>query len=724
MGSVKKQKKHNKFFVVFWALVLIAFFSVSAVGLYLFYSVYSFANGEIAINLDEYKQNQNQTSFIYAYDDNGNVVELARLHGEEDRVWLDIDDMPQCLLKACVSLEDKRFYSHRGVDWVRVVRCITSLNFNQGGSTLTQQLIKNLTQNKDVTIVRKYKEINQALNLEKTYDKSVILEAYLNTLYLGNGCYGVKTAAEKYFGKEVKELNLTECACLLSITNAPTAYNPLINPEANWERVMYCLDSMLEQGAINQAEYEEAKNYKLVFKEGSSSKSKKQEDEVIQSFYVDYVIQSVINDLMDEYGLSKQQATDKIYYGGLKIYSAIDLKVQKVLEDIYVNRIAFPTGTANKDGALTQSAMTVMDYTGRVCGIIGAAGPKKGNRCLNRAANSYRQPGSTIKPLSVYAPLIEANKITFSSKTLDKAIAVNGELWPHNVDGKLGSGSNVTTQYAVEVSLNTVPARLLKETPGYGVDQSFEFLRDKFKITSLDENEDRNLAPLATGALHKGVTTVEMAAAYATFGNGGVYYKPYCYYKITNAQSTNIILEHDDPGEQIISEATANVMRSILETVPTSSYGVTGSNLSRFPLYCKTGTTTDDKDRWFCAGTPYFVAACWYGYDIPEKLHTTINPTGKIILTVLNRILAGLDDKEFIDGGGVVTEKYCKVTGKLAGSGCYSTAYGVYKLDNVPETCTYCAGHRASSSSGGDTGDGGDTGGNIGIADVIGNLFG
>ncbi|MDY5947653.1 MAG: transglycosylase domain-containing protein [Oscillospiraceae bacterium] len=690
-----KKKKPSKAAVVLFGFLSTCVLTVLVVVSYVLINVVLYVNGDIVVNLDEYKANQNQTSFIYAYDKSGNTVEIARLHGEEDRVWVDLDDMSPYIKDAVIALEDTRFEKHHGVDWIRTIGVIVKpQNLGQGGSTITQQLIKNLTNNKEVTVVRKFYEILSALNLEENYDKDTILEAYLNTLYLGSGCYGVKTASEKYFGKDISELNAAECAVLVSITKAPTKYNPLINPDKNRERQVYCLDEMKENGALTEEEYNQAINYKLIFTNSEDyvpkvdeTQVKKENEEQINSFYVDYVRQCVQNDLMEEYGYSKQQAKDKILYGGLKIYAAVDLDIQETLEDVYVNRKSFPD-LKSKDGEPVQSAMTIMDYQGRVVAIVGEAGEKSGKLGLNRAANSYRQPGSTIKPLATYAPAIEMNIYNYSSKVKDYAIPINGKLWPHNVDKTLGSGNNVTIEYAIQKSLNTVPARIINYD--VGIDNSFEFIRDRFHLSKLDEKEDRTLSPLATGALTNGTTTVEMAAAYATFGNGGLYYKPYSYYKVTNSQGTQILLNNEQPkSERAISEETSDIMCELLQTVDTSYYG-TASNVRKFQIMAKTGTTSSDKDRWFCAGTPYYVAAVWVGFDKPESLGVSVNPGGKIFMTVFDKIHKGLEEKEFPKSSGTVQKRYCRVTGKLAGSSCYSTGMGWYKITSMPSVCTSC----------------------------------
>lgn len=703
----KSPKNLTKKAYILWGILATCVLTVLVVVTTVLVSAIVYVKGDLVVNLDEYKANQNQTSFVYAYDKSGATVELARLHGEEDRVWVDLDDMSPYLKEAFIALEDTRFMKHHGVDWIRTFGVILKpSNIGQGGSTITQQLIKNITNNKEVTIVRKYREILMALNLEENYNKDVILEAYLNTLYLGSGCYGVKTASEKYFGKDVSELDAAECACLAVITKAPTKYNPLLNPEENLKRRNHCLKLMYDEGkgCLNEEEYNAATTENLIFTNSpdyvpsdkiKDTKTANEEEKVINSFYVDYVIQAVRDDLMEKYGYSKQQATNQIYYGGLKIYTAVDLDVQATLEDVYVNRKSFPDMVSKKDGSKVQSAMTIMDYQGRIVAMVGQAGAKTQNRGLNRAANSYRQPGSTIKPLATYAPAIDMNIYNYSSMIKDYAIAVNGSLWPHNVDKSLGSGNNVTVKYAIQKSLNTVPARIINYD--VGIDNSFNFLRDNFHLSRLDEKEDRTLSPLATGALTNGTTTVEMAAAYATFGNGGLYYKPYAYYKVTNSSGSEIVLSNENPASQrAISEETSDIMCELLQTVDTSYYG-TASNVRKFQIMAKTGTTSSDKDRWFCAGTPYYVAAVWVGFDSPETLNASVNPGGKIFFRVFDDIHKGLDAKQFPKSSGTVEKSFCSRTGKLASSNCGSTQKGWYKITSLPAVCTSCSSSSSSS---------------------------
>lgn len=695
----KNHKKINKSLLAVLAVLFTGFLTCVIIGSYVLFDVIRTVNGDRLIDLEFYKQNQDQTTIIYANDAENNPVELARLHGAQNRVWVSKDNMSEWMGKAFVSLEDKRFEKHDGVDWVRTILGVAKSKFKQGGSTITQQLIKNLTGENGRTVNRKYNEILSALNLEKYYDKDVILEAYLNTVYLSHGCYGVKTAAETYFGKDVSELNLAECASLAAITQSPGEYDPLWNPDNNKKRQEYCLRSMLEQKVITQEQYDEAVAYELIFtnsekyveKEDNSDKDTAVDNE-IQSYYVDYVISSVIKDLKAA-GYSHYEATKMIYSGGLRIYSAVDTKVQDILEDVYVHRTNFPSERVSSVEDQAQSAMTIMDYSGRVVAIVGGAGEKTENRSNNRAVSAARQPGSSIKPLSVYAPGIEENYITWSSKIKNYGITWKGKIWPTNYGGDPGSpNSFLTVQYALAISYNTVPAQLLMMM---GFKTSYSYLTEKFHISTLNPDIDSQApSAMATGGTNGGITTLEMAAAYATFGNGGKYYKPYCYYKVTDSTGENVILQNNPEGEQIISPESAYVMNELMRTVVTSSYG-TGRNygVKGFTTYMKTGTTTDNFDKWCCAGTPYYVAAVWFGYDYNKEIKASGNPAGLIYKTVMDRVHKGLAVKSFEQYTDQVVQKaYCTSSGLLAGSGCTSKAMGWYKLSNLPGVCASCNG--------------------------------
>lgn len=687
-------------FVLVVAVVFIVCFSVIAI-----YG-YSFVHGDPVFNLTEEKYSQNQTSFIYGYDSDGNQVELTRLHGEENRIWVDLDDMSPHLKDAFIAIEDQRFEKHHGVDWIRTIGVIVKpSNSGQGGSTITQQLIKNLTDEKDVTIVRKFNEILSALNLERNYSKDEIIEAYLNTIYLSEGCYGVKTAAETYFGKDVSDLNIAECASITAITQFPGKYDPLRKPENNRQRQLRILEEMLSQGFITQEEYDEAVAYEMVFTNSenyqgsqvSDSESGSNENK-IDSYYVDYVVKTVLEDLQ-KMGYTERKAKSLLYGGGLKIYTAVDFDVQNALEDVYENYKRMPDETV-------QGAMVVMNYEGRVLGLVGGTGEYSGSLELNRAFQSYRQPGSSIKPLSVYGPAFEKSlnddsvDIYWSTLIDDRPLKeVNGKMWPTNEGGGY-SGAKTTIQKGIANSLNTISARTLDMI---GVDYAYDYITNRFHISSLSA-ADCDYAPLATGSLTEGVSVLEMTAAYAAFGNGGAYYQPYCYYKIEDSQG-NVLIETDAAStkEQALTESTGWLMNKILQTVMTSGTG-RSYKISGVECFGKTGTTTDSKDRWFVGGTPEYVAAVWYGYDMPKEIvyRLSSNPAGTIWETAMNEIydVKGKNVTEFPEYDGIVQKSYDSSNGLLTNYSSGNT--GWYDVNNLPGYSTRSRSSSSSSSSSSD----------------------
>ena len=687
-------------FVLVVAVVFIVCFSVIAI-----YG-YSFVHGDPVFNLTEEKYSQNQTSFIYGYDSDGNQVELTRLHGEENRIWVNLDDMSPHLKDAFIAIEDQRFEKHHGVDWIRTIGVIVKpSNSGQGGSTITQQLIKNLTDEKDVTIVRKFNEILSALNLERNYSKDEIIEAYLNTIYLSEGCYGVKTAAETYFGKDVSDLNIAECASIAAITQFPGKYDPLRKPENNRQRQLRILEEMLSQGFITQEEYDEAVAYEMVFTNSenyqgsqvSDSESGSNENK-IDSYYVDYVVKTVLEDLQ-KMGYTERKAKSLLYGGGLKIYTAVDFDVQNALEDVYENYKRMPDETV-------QGAMVVMNYEGRVLGLVGGTGEYSGSLELNRAFQSYRQPGSSIKPLSVYGPAFEKSlnddsvDIYWSTLIDDRPLKeVDGKMWPTNEGGGY-SGAKTTIQKGIANSLNTISARTLDMI---GVDYAYDYITNRFHISSLSA-ADCDYAPLATGSLTEGVSVLEMTAAYAAFGNGGAYYQPYCYYKIEDSQG-NVLIETDAAStkEQALTESTGWLMNKILQTVMTSGTG-RSYKISGVECFGKTGTTTDSKDRWFVGGTPEYVAAVWYGYDMPKEIvyRLSSNPAGTIWETVMNEIydVKGKNVTEFPEYDGIVQKSYDSSNGLLTNYSSGNT--GWYDVNNLPGYSTRSRSSSRSSSSSSD----------------------
>ena len=445
----KKSKGHPKLYVAFLTLFCIfvaGMLTVIIIGNSVASYMDSHVNGELAINLEDYKDSQNQTSIMYGYNDAGKAIELARLHGTENRIWVDFDEMPENLIQAYVCLEDRKFFTHPGVDWIRTIAVMIKPEFaGQGASTITQQLIKNLTDDDQTTYNRKFNEIIRALNLEKNYSKKDIIEAYLNTVSLGAGCYGVKTAAETYFGKEVSELNLLECCALAGITKAPYTNNPYVNKDGNFQkRIDRCLYAMWEEGKISEKTYNKYLGKSPKVKPRGSVSTDSEEKTDILSWYEEYVIDQVIADLQKEYEYDYQEASRMIYYGGLRIYAAVDIDMQKTLEDMYRNRTGFPSSRYDSRGQLPQSSMTIMDYQGRIVALVGGTGKKTANNVYNRAVDhrAKRQPGSSIKPLSVYAPAVDLGIVSANSPIIEKALEGynNGKDWPQNFNGDHGSG--------------------------------------------------------------------------------------------------------------------------------------------------------------------------------------------------------------------------------------------------------------------------------------------
>ena len=702
-GGSGEKKVGNTILKILLGIIIV----VAVVGIIcssvLFVYGYSIVHGDVVFNLDDEASSQNQTSFIYGYDDNNEPVEITRLHGEENRIWLDIDDMTPYLSKAFIATEDERFEKHHGVDWIRTIGVLVKpTNSGQGGSTITQQLIKNLTDENDVTFVRKFNEILSALNLEKHYSKDQNMEAYLNTIYLSHGCYGVKTAAETYFGKDVKDLNIAECATLAGITQFPTKYDPLLNPENNKKKQEYILGKMKSNNFITEEEYEEAKNYKLVFTNSpdyqgsqvSDNGNDSDDSSSINSYYTDYVIDEVIEDLQNA-GYSAKKARSLIYGGGLKIYSAVDFTVQNAIEDVYENYRKMPDETV-------QGACVIMDYKGRVLGMVGGTGKKEANRTLNRAWQSTRQPGSTIKPLSVYGPALEKSlqdddvDIYWSTPTKDAPLMnIDGKPWPTN-EGGTYSNRTVTVQYGLANSLNTISARTLDKI---GTTYSYDFFKNKFHISTLTP-QDCDLAPMATGALTYGVTVLEMTAAYQAFGNGGYYYEPYGYYKIEDSKGNVIIEKTPEKDKEVaLSENTSWVMNRLLNTVMTQG---TGRYYALNGIECigKTGTTTESYDRWFMGGTPEYIGGIWYGYDENKEVVYSLsyNPAGTLWNSVMKQIYEKKSNpvKEFTLSDGVVRREYSSNGGLYSGSG----NWGWFDVNNLPRQTDYHDyGNKTTSSS-------------------------
>lgn len=646
------------------------------------------------------------TSTMYYTDENGVDQPYLTLDSDENRVWVSYDELPEDLVNALIAIEDKRFRQHNGVDWIRTGKGVLNMFTGgsiQGGSTITQQLVKNSTGNNQVTVKRKITEIFQALELEKTHSKEWILEWYMNLIYLGERSYGVGAASYAYFAKDVRELSLAECASLVGITNNPSRYDPYLNKDAevtndaaNRKRAKLVLWNMFDQGMIDEATYDAACQDvdDLVFvmgsPEGGSVKT-------VYNWYQDQVIKDVVNDLMNELGWSSQVANNKVYYGGLSIYTNVDTRIQGIVEEIFADQENLPY--VSNSGQPMQAGMVIIDAQGRVVAVGGGIGEKNKNRAWSRASDSKRPSGSSIKPLSVYGPALEMGLITPNTIVDDVPYQEMGDSpWPVNAVGYY-KGLD-TVRNAVINSHNTSAVRVLGDmvTP----EASYEFLENKFHITSLVREKwinnrkfsDMDLAPLALGGLTNGVSVYEMAAAYATFPAMGKYVPPKTYSKVVDADG-KVLLDTTGAGEYVLKESTAYYMNSMLRDVVTSGTGRDAA-FSGMTIAGKTGTTTSQKDLWFIGYTPYYTGAVWVGYDRQEKLPNG-HPQNKLWKQVMARVHEGLPNKEFPQPSDaqVVTASYCLDSGMKPGPLCEQdargsrVATGVFMNGDQPtQTCT------------------------------------
>lgn len=640
----------------------------------------------------------NMTSIIYVKDKNGKWQEYQRLHGNENRIWVPIENVPQNLIDAFVSIEDERFYTHTGVDWKRTTGAFLNsipgvelYSTRQGGSTITQQLIKNLTDDKEKSATRKLREITRALSIEKMLSKDEILEAYLNTISLGSDICGVQVASNYYFNKDVSELSLVECAALAAITKNPSLYNPDRYPEKNKERRLNVLKKMLELGKITMQEYGDNYDKDIVI-----DKSQESNFEIpINNYFVDTLIDQLIEEFADKYKCSTETASSMLYNGGYKIYSSLNTDVQDIMEDVYgnVNKYFSQRSKLNKSKHV-ESAMTIMDYSGHIVGLVGGTGKKTINRGIN-FATSPRQPGSTMKPLGVYSQLIDKGTINYSSIYTDTPLDNyygNGKKGPKEWYGYYAG--KMTVKDALEHSVNTIPCWLLRDQ--LGIDTSFNFLREKYHLTYLNK-EDKNLSSLALGGCSRGITTVQSAAAYAVFGNGGKYHQPKTYYKVVKAGNNETILKDDSSGTQIIKSTSATVMNRLLQNVVYGRRG-TGTSIagfSKMKAYAKTGTTSEQNDLWMVAGSPYYIGSVWFGFDKKEYVNNS-NSAANIWKDVMTKVHKDLEEKDFEYDEEVVEEFYCPYTGYLSGAGCQRVK-GYYVPGYVPTA--KCNGQHSSAKT-------------------------
>ena len=694
-------------------IFLVAVISVTIVGSAFTVYIVNLMEGTTEITLDNVSSSY--TTYIYAQNSAGERVVYDILTNEgEKRIWRSLENIPRMVQDAFVYSEDERFYRHDGVDFQGILSALkdTITGFKRGGSTITQQTIKNLTGDKDVDgyagIARKLRELYRAVQLEKHYTKDDILETYINLVPLNNNIYGVQAAANYYYNKDVNELTLAEAVSIAAITRSPYFNDPITHPENNRERFKIILDLMLENGAISTVEYDQALNEELHLV-GSMVYNSSEEDSVdvssvsaydnfnsVSSYYLDAVINQCCDIFMEKYGITWNEAYDKLRSGGYEIDTCVDLDIQKELEKKYLDYHTLFDDDGDEE---LQSAFICMDYQGRVLGVVGGVGEKESPLGLNRATQSTRQPGSAIKPIASYSLAVDKDIITWSSQFLDAPLLFedssmeNGYgVWPKNY-----STSNTRTGWTYEYnftfqclqrSLNTTAAQIVEMlTPS----ACFEQLYYKLHINTLalyqDGSTDVARSPMSVGALTNGVTLKDITTAYQIFGNGGQYHESTFVSRILDSTG-EVVYSQSYIGETVISEASAYVMNRMMETVVSSSRGTgRAARLDGVELIAKTGTTNDWKDIWFVGCTPEYVTGLWVGYDTPKDIGTSLS-SATIWKNVFGDIAEAEELKTFKPSNSVVQRQYCTETGLIAGPNCSSTSTGFYKRTNIPGICS------------------------------------
>ena len=697
-GSKHKEKKKSKFsskhpkLVMIIKLFVVSFLLLCVIGAGIIAGMFfGLFGNEFEISKEELKIGAANSVIL---DKSGTVI--ANLSGDEKRKVITLEDMADYLPKAYVAIEDERFYSHSGVDFKRTGGAILKKligNGTFGGSTITQQLVKNITKEDETQgmegIMRKVKEWAKAFQVERMISKEQILELYLNILYVGGegNLHGVELGSEYYFNKSAKDLDLAECAFLAGINSSPNYYNPYkLYSEKDTEeerdkriksKILTVLDKMKELKFIeNQEEYDAAvarANEGLTFTKGVANTGS------IYSYHTDAVIDQVIRQVMEEKSISRELAENYVYSSGLKIYSTVDAGIQARLEEEYMKSkyvITSPSGNQT-----SQSGMAIVDYrTGQVVGVAGGLGEKTTASGWNRATQMVKQTGSSMKPLACIAPGLEEKVITASTVYDDAATDFGGGYKPHNYNRFMGL---VNIRSFIETSQNIPALKILRElTPA----KSIEYLQ-KMGITSLDSKKDDVLS-LAIGGMTDGVSPLEMAVAYGTIANGGVCISPTFYTKVEDSKG-NVVLTPNQTQTRAISSQNAYITTSIVQEPVNGGSGTARyCKVQGIDTAAKTGTTDEDYDRWLCGFTPYYSAACWYGYDNNEEVkYNGGNPAGLIWAAVMKDIHAELPNANFIRPDGIVEQTVCRTTGCLATAGCSNIYTEIFTADNLPEKC-------------------------------------
>lgn len=649
------------------------------------------------------------TTRLYADNGVGETVELAsdRLSGHENALYCPLNEMSEHVINAFIAIEDKRFYEHGGVDWYRTLSAVTAFlrggRADFGGSTITQQLVKNLTGDHEKSVRRKVTELLRAVDLEKRLSKQEILELYLNVVNLAQNCYGVKTASNAYFSKEPAELTLGEAATIAAITNNPSQYDPIRHPEANRKRRNVILSQMYAQGKIDKAEYERESGESTVLHVNKEALSGR-----VNSWYADMVAQDVIDALITQNGMTQASASRLVYHGGLKIYTAMCQPLQEIVSAYYEDPENFPT---HKDGKKAQSALMLLDpHTGDILAVAGAVGEKRSNRIQNYATTTKRPSGSVIKPLSVYAPALAQGLIHYGSVFDDVPLSFkeNGAPWPRNAPNIYRGLTTVNT--GVVHSVNTLSVQVLQKL---GAKNSYLFLTEQLKFHSLDEKNDLGAASLALGQQHEGVTLREIVGGYTALAAEGTYTGARSFYQVLDRDG-RVLLENKPTKKRVLERADAAIMTQMLRGVVQEGTAKGLRLKTLVDVAGKTGTTGKNCDKWFVGYTPELLCGVWYGYEYPAPLDDVKgNPALSVFDEVMQRIVEKrpVQKRQFDTPAEVVILRYCKDSGKLPSEPCLldprgnRIEYGYFKKGTEPrEHCdchvcvSYCEGGGVATS--------------------------
>lgn len=655
----KNKKSHKVLKALFWTFFTI-FLLVGAAGV-------GFIGYQIMQAPDISEIDATPEGYLTTILDNEEEVMSTLYVTESNRVYVDLEQMPMDLQQAFIAIEDARFYDHHGIDLIGIIRAavkgLTSGNFSQGASTITQQLLKNNVftgwmEEEDFydRICRKIQEQYLAIRLEQQFSKEWILENYLNTINLGGGTRGVQVAAKFYFGKEVTDLTLAESALIAGITKNPSAYNPLKNPEKCLERQQLVLDAMYDQEYITSEEYQMANEEDVI--SALITESENRTGQVL-SWFEDALLEQLVSDLMRQYGYTKEEAWNLLYSGGLTIYSTQNTKLQEICEAEAVN----PQWCNNGE----QLSMVMTDVsTGAVAAIVGGSDEKTSSLTYNRATSAICQPGSTIKIVGEYAAAVDYKMVTLGTTVNDEPYTYSNGTPLQN---SYGSYKGMTTiRDAIAVSGNIVALKTYQQV---GADRVFSYL-EKFGITTLTE-EDKNEA-LALGGTYNGVTNLEMTGAYNAIANDGIYLEPHYYTKVVD-RNGNVILQKNPETEQVISLESAQILTLAMQDVITYGTG-TDCAVEGTDLAAKSGTTNDNRDLWFVGFSGYYTLGVWGGFD-DHSAQTDGGYVKQIWQNVMEAAHVGKEWSPLVNTGNLIKADICTKCGNLAIKGlCDSTVQG------------------------------------------------